>query len=247
MNIKTDFHIHTADDPIDNIGHSSNQLISKAAELGFKAIAITNHNSLTYNSELRSYALDNGVLLIPGIEKSIEGKHTLLLNASASAEKIKNFRDLRLAKREDDIFVIAPHPFFKKKFCLEDKLIEHIELFDAIEFTFFYSRVINFNKKAVRTAKEFNLPVVGNSDSHILKHLGNCHSVIQSKKLTIEAVFEGIQNHKVEVVSKPLSLIGMVTSYLNMQYSLYKNGIDEKKMIIKPKRIWGYIKGISPS
>lgn len=247
MKLKTDFHIHTADDPIDNIGYSSMQLISRAAERGFNAIAITNHNRVTYNVDLNTFAIDKGVLLIPGIEKSIEGKHTLLLNVSPSAEKIKTFRELENAKREDDIFVVAPHPFFKKRFCLEDKLIEHIELFDAIEFTFFYSRLINFNKKAVRVAKEFNLPVVGNSDSHVLRHFGNCHSRIQSRSLTISDVFKGIRNHQAQVVSSPLSLVGMLASYLEMQYSLYKNSAGKEKIGTNPKGILGYLKSTSAS
>ena len=146
LNIKSDFHLHTRDDREDRIGHSEKELIDHAAANGFSALAITNHNTFTFNNDLRSYAEDSGILLIPGVEKTVEGKHVLILNASPATEKITTFEDLRKAK-EDDVFLIAPHPFFKHHNCLEKKLYKHIELFDALEFCFFYSKWFNLNRQ----------------------------------------------------------------------------------------------------
>ena len=104
------------------------------------------------------------------------------------------------------MFVIAPHPFFKMRCCLEKKLVEHLELFDAIEFSFFYSRWFNLNREAIKLADEKGIPLVGNSDCHILKYFGVCHSLIQVQKPSQEAIFSAILDKNVEIVSKPIFL-----------------------------------------
>lgn len=106
--------------------------------------------------------------------------------------------------------------FFKFRVCLEDQLLEHVELFDAIEFSFFYSRMINFNRKAVQLAEESGLPLVGNSDCHILKYMGICHSVIRADCPTIEAAFNSIKQHKVNVVASPIPLPKLGFIHLEM-------------------------------
>lgn len=215
MTLKSDFHLHTSDDRCDAIRHSARALVSTAARRGFHVLAITNHDTFTFNFDLRDYAADLGILLIPGIEKTIEGKHVLILNANPQAEKIRTFGDLRRA-RKDGFFVVAPHPFFKKEYCLQDKLLEHWDLFDAIEFSYFYSRVVNFNREAVRLAKEKRLPVVGNSDCHILKYMGICHSLVHAESQTLDGVFDAIRNHSIRVVSRPISLPGLARIYFEI-------------------------------
>ena len=42
--LKVELHAHTDDDPLDRIGHSTEQLIDRAAALGYDAIAVTLHN-----------------------------------------------------------------------------------------------------------------------------------------------------------------------------------------------------------
>ncbi|MCG8605953.1 PHP domain-containing protein [bacterium] len=201
--LKTDFHIHTKEDRKDHIEHTSYELIRHAAYRGFKALSITNHDTFTFSSELERYAADHGILLIPGIEKTVEKRHVLILNAYPATEKIETFEDLRKAK-DDDLFFIAPHPFFKTGGCLEQKLYEHLDLFDAIEHSFFYSSWFNLNREAWLVSEESGLPMVGNSDCHILKHFGLSHSIVRSEIQTMEAVFSAIRARQVEVVSQPI-------------------------------------------
>ena len=65
--LKVDFHTHTAEDPFENINYNAFELIDRASQKGFDALAITNHNTVTYSKELARYAETKGVLLIPGI------------------------------------------------------------------------------------------------------------------------------------------------------------------------------------
>lgn len=235
MQLKTDFHLHTNDDNEDPIGHSAIELIEVAASKGFTTLAITNHNTYTYNNDLKNYAADKGMLLIPGIEKSIQRKHVLILNAFPAVKKIKTFADLAKAK-DDGIFVIAPHPFFKTRCCLGSVLLEHIELFDALEFSYFYSRRLNLNKRVLELSRTRRLPVVGNSDCHLLKYMGICHSVIQAKSHAIEDVFSAIRARQVNVVSEPVFLPKLATILAEMTLSKYKRLLQpEKDPLFVPK------------
>jgi len=85
-------------------------------------------------------------------------------------------------KKKKDVLIIAPHPFFKTGNCLGKKLVENIDVFDAIEYSHFYTSNINFNKKAVKVARECDLAVVGMSDAHNLYQVGMTYSLIDSKK-----------------------------------------------------------------
>ncbi|MCH8126448.1 PHP domain-containing protein [candidate division KSB1 bacterium] len=205
IELKSDFHLHTCDDLKDYVGHTGFELIDCAAQRGFKALAITNHDLFTFNNDLKSYASDHDILLIPGIEKKIAGKHVLLLNAFPATEKIETFDDLYYAKK-DGLFVIAPHPFFKARTCLGRKLINEIELFDAIEYCFFYSKLFNLNRRAVRVSRKVGLPLIGNSDCHLLEYMGVCHSMIAVEEKSMESVFSAIRNNSVNVVSRPIFL-----------------------------------------
>ena len=42
--LKIELHSHTVDDPRDDIAHSAQQLIDRASDLGYDAIAITLHD-----------------------------------------------------------------------------------------------------------------------------------------------------------------------------------------------------------
>ena len=78
--LKADLHLHTAEDPLDRVRYTAKELISKAADESFDVISITNHNRMTFNQDLSSYAQERGILLIPGIEMTIRRRHVLVLN-----------------------------------------------------------------------------------------------------------------------------------------------------------------------
>ncbi|MBI4639804.1 MAG: PHP domain-containing protein [Candidatus Tectomicrobia bacterium] len=206
IQLKIDLHLHTSEDPKDRIRHSARELIEKAKAFGFDALAITNHNARLYTEELRLYAEERGILLIPGVEATIEGKHVVLLNMEYEAGEINTFEDLRKRKREEGL-ILAPHPFFPSKKALHSKLLEHLDLFDAIELCHFYTRQIDFNKRAISLSREYGLPLVGTSDTHKLWQFNTTYSLVTAEEKKIGSVLEAIKKGKVEVVSTPLSLI----------------------------------------
>ena len=201
--LKVDLHLHCAEDPLDRVEHSAVQLIDEAAQKGFDAISIANHHIVTYNRRLALYAERRGIVLIPGIEKLIEGKHVLLVNVDWRVHPVRTFGELRRWKNGNSL-VIAPHPYYPKGMCLRGALDRNIDVFDAVEFSFFYSRIVNFNKRAMRVAAEHGLPAVGSSDCHRIDDLGTTYTLVESEK-DLNAIVNAIRDGKTEVVTQPLA------------------------------------------
>ena len=203
MLLKADFHIHTREDPHDFIRYTAVELLQEAARQGFQVIALTCHNKRIHNDDLFRRAEDLGILLIPGAEAAIEGKHTLLLDMPYTRLRVWNFKHVR-ALRRDGGLVIAPHPFFPAPKCLNSKLRENLDLFDAIEFSHFYTRSVDFNRKAVAYASRMGIPLVGTSDCHRLWQLGTTYTLVDAVEKTVPSVFEAIRAGRVRVVTAPL-------------------------------------------
>ncbi len=203
MLLKADFHIHTREDPHDFIRHTAVELLQEAARQGFEVIALTCHNKRIHSEELVRRAEDLGILLIPGVEAAIEGKHTLLLDMPYSRLRVRSFEHVRERKRDGGL-VVAPHPFFPAPKCLNGKLRENLDLFDAIEFSHFYTRTLDFNRKAVEYARAHDLPLVGTSDCHRLWQLGTTYSLVEAETRSIEGVFAAIRARRVGIVTSPL-------------------------------------------
>ncbi len=204
--LKADFHLHTADDPLDRIKYTAKELISKAADQGFDVLAITNHHHMTFNRDLFLYAQARNILLIPGVELTIRRRHVLVLNPPPV--KIRSdFSSLARIRRPETL-IIAPHPYFPGSYSLNGYLLENLHLFDALEYCHFYLPMINFNQKAIEMCQFLNFPLVGNSDAHFLAQLGTTFSLIYAEK-NLESIFAAIRANRVEVVPRPLKAMEM--------------------------------------
>ncbi len=203
--LKVELHAHTADDPVDHIPHSTCQLIDRAATLGYDALAITLHDRQLDVAALRPYAAERGIVLIPGIERTIGGKHVILLNFSAAAGQVRTFDDLARLKARERGLVVAPHPFFPSPSCLRGLMHRHADLFDAVEWNAMYTRALDFNAAAARWAARHGRPMVGNGDVHRLYQLGTCWSAVDAER-DPAAICEAIAAGRVRVVSRPLTI-----------------------------------------
>ncbi|MBW2019363.1 MAG: PHP domain-containing protein [Deltaproteobacteria bacterium] len=212
--LKVDLHIHTKEDEKDRIRYSAYDLIDAAYSRNFDALAITNHDVLTYSPELKSYAADRGIVLIPGVEACIEGKHVLLINMPYEEGCFHSLREVFEQKAANNL-VIAPHPYFPGSTSLHGELEANAHLFDAVEYCHFYNHFVNFNKKAVRFAHNHHLPIVGNSDAHVLEQFGLTYSLILAEK-DCNAIIEAIKDGRVKLVSRPLSLAQLLVIFIRV-------------------------------
>ncbi len=209
--IKSDFHIHTKEDPLDRkeIRYNSKEMIKFCAKLGYKILSITNHTSIFFNKDIKEFAHKKGILLIPGTEAVVEGKEVLIINAPLDLYKRFSKKKPRFEYldrlREENALIIAPHAFYPRKNCLQKSLIDNINKFDAIEYSHFYTKYLNFNKKAVKAAKRFNKPLVGTSDAHRYIQFNKTYSLLDCEPKK-DDVLEAIRKNRIKVKSKPLDL-----------------------------------------
>lgn len=202
--LKVELHAHTADDPQDLVPHSTSELIDRAAALGYHAVAVTLHDRQLDLEPWRRQAEALGIVLIPGVERTIEGRHVLLLNFPAAAERVASFDELRALKQSFGGLVIAPHPFYPGPTCLGRTMDRHADLFDAVEFTWFYTaRTRYFNDRAIGWARTHGRPVVANADVHRLHQLGTTYSLVDAAP-TPEGICEAVRGGAVTLVTEPI-------------------------------------------
>jgi len=208
--LKIDLHIHSREDVAEQIyGHGdllpAIKIIDLAIQKGFDAIALTHHGLLFKDQRVWDYARERGLLLIPGLEAVIEKKHVLLINFTLR-KHILSFAELS-RNLNDDMLVIAPHPYYLSGSSLGDKLEDNIDLFDAIEYCHYYYRCINPNSKALKIAEKYNLPLVGNSDMHHPMQFGTTYSYVHSEERSIAGIVDAIKSGRVQYISHNLSLV----------------------------------------
>lgn len=231
MQIKANFHFHTADDPQDFVPYTTEEGIDYAASLGYGALAVTCHQRVVWTPEYAAYAAARGILLIPGIEINIRtrderiaeegyapargghrdarrGRHLIILNCAREAEQVRTFSDLRKYRAaHPECLVIAPHPFAYGNFSLKRFLERHIDLVDAIEHTWYYSRRLDRNKKAAAIAAKYHRPLIVTSDAHTFRNMDTDYALVDAKEKSIEAIFAAIRENKIANVTRRKKII----------------------------------------
>jgi len=203
--LKVDLHLHTSDDPLDRITCSGADIVDRAAALGFGALAVTLHDAPFDVARLAPYARERGIVLIPGVERTIRGRHVLLLNFPSSAvARVRSLDDLARLRDSGDGLVIAPHPFFPDRSCLGAAALDaYAAVFDAVEWSYFWMRAANFNARAARWARARGKPVVGNSDLHDLRQLGRTYSLVDAPP-DAAAICAAVREGRVQLRTAPV-------------------------------------------
>lgn len=213
MRIKADLHIHTKEDPQDytRIEYTAKDIIDSAYDKGFGILSITLHNKVLYSKDLFEYAMCKGILLIRGVERTIEGYHVLIYGITEEdSAKLKTFHDLKSLRDKKDVLVIAPHPFYPNLLghnCLKNKVFENADLFDALEIQQLYTNIYNPNKRAFLAAQKLSKGLVCNSDSHLLSSFGEHYSMVDlPNNFSEKDVFNAIKANKTELIMKPMNV-----------------------------------------
>ncbi len=206
--VKADLHLHTAEDPCDEIDYTAAELLDRAHRLGFRVLAITLHDKVFDVPEIFARARELGILLISAAELRIEGADAVILNLSVEeAAGIRSFADLRQlrARRGASLFVFAPHPFYRFGGSIGHRLEQYLDCFDAIEHCHFHVPLFDPNVLAARLAARTNKPLLATSDAHCLRFFGEHYSLLElprsSQPPALEAVFEAIRTHRFKRVS----------------------------------------------
>ncbi len=204
--LKAEMHAHCNLDPVDYRGcaYSAEELILAAARLDYQILSITCHDLDVWTEELSAYAATLGIILIPGMEVTVERRrHTLVYNFKTAAENLNTLDKIRGLSRADTL-VVAPHPYFPSTKCLGRRLDRNIEVFDAIEISGFHAPGLDFNRRARRIAATAKKPLMGNGDVHQLWQLGPTFTWVQAEP-DMESIVQAIKQGRTRVESSALT------------------------------------------
>lgn len=203
--IKSELHAHTSDDPGDRIPHNTRALLDHAACFGYGALAVTLHNRWFDPAPFREHATARGIVLLSGIEKTIDGKHVLLINVPREAGDVRSFDDVRALKHGvPGTLVVAPHPFYPISSALGARLDDLVDVVDALEVNAMYTRGLDYNRKARTWATAHGKSLVGNTDLHRLDQIGTTWSEVDAPP-NADAICAAIREGRVVVRSRPLT------------------------------------------
>jgi predicted metal-dependent phosphoesterase TrpH len=213
--IRVELHAHTADDPEDRIPHSAEALVVHAAALGYGALAITLHDAAFDPAPLAALARQHGIRLLPGVERTIQRSHVLLINfPAAAAMAVQRLEDLAALKAaHPQGLVVAPHPCYPIGSALgRARLDAFAPVWDAIEVNALHVKGVDWNRPAIAWAAAHGRPLVGNGDVHRLTQLGRTYSEVDvdvppdmSDADAAAAICAAIRAGRVRVAGAPLS------------------------------------------
>lgn len=223
MQLKASLHLHTGEDKKDGhiINYNIYNLIDEAEKYGFRVLGFTPHNKFVFKEEFAAYAKKKDILLIPGVELGLGrflNGHVIILNCDQTVEKVKTLKQLLKYKEEHpEIFILAPHPTYNRFISIgAKKLKKYINLFDAVEYSYAYSKKLNFhNKKAKAIAAHFQKPFIATADVHVLKKLNTDFALIEAGEFTLESIFNAIKRGQFENVTAPKSFFSLIKYEVN--------------------------------
>jgi predicted metal-dependent phosphoesterase TrpH len=143
------------------------------------------------------------VVLLRGMEATVDGYHVLLLNFRDFPPGVCSMADVAQRKTPEAL-VIAPHLFYPSRIAGRARLAASAVV-DAVEFSGMYTALTrHFNQRALAHARAAGLAVVGNTDTHFLWQLGRTFTLVDAAPEP-GAVVEAVRRRRVQVVTQALS------------------------------------------
>jgi predicted metal-dependent phosphoesterase TrpH len=196
---RVDLHNHCQGDPVDPLTHTIFEHIDQARKVGLDAIAMTWHRRVCSDAAAFDYARERGLLLIPGMEAEVGGKHVVIVGLrDGDLPGRTNWDEIRaLRARKPGVIVMAAHPFYPHPSCLNRRINEGIDCIDVVEWCSLHvnwlpSRV-SPNLRAARWAQRHGKPLMACSDAHSPAAIGRTPSTVEAEALTEEAILDAVR------------------------------------------------------
>ena len=88
-------------------------------------------------------------------------------------------------------------------------------MFDAVEWSYFWTRGANFNGRAASWARRHGKAIVGNSDLHDLRQLGRTYSLVDAPR-DAAAICAAIRAGRVELRTAPVPPLQLADVFTRM-------------------------------
>jgi hypothetical protein len=188
--LKVDFHVHSHFSPDGEM--SPEEIVEMAKKIGLDARAVTDHNTIKGGQETEKIA--KGLVIFTGSEIKTREGEIIGLNLKKDIPSDLSLTETCKLIKEQEGFVIVPHPFDRLRSGVGKSINKIIEYIDAVEVLNARSYFDKFNKNALDFAEENNLPKVAGSDAHFGMELGYAYTLVDSEKQKgriLEAVRKG--------------------------------------------------------
>ncbi len=148
-------HVHSKYSP-DSIS-SLAAIAERAARMGLRGFALTDHDSFRGTAEARAEAKKRGLAFIPAMEATTECGHVLCLFISEEIRQRK-FLEVKDAVCDQGGIACLAHPFRREQ---PRRMLPFVEILNG-------RTSLDRNMQALALAKRKNLPFTAGSDAHWL-------------------------------------------------------------------------------
>lgn len=195
MRIKVDLHIHSTYSEDSQL--TIDEIVRFYFENGFKAIAITDHETFQGALNARKLVKNLGIDLtvILGMEIETDKGELIILTDHEIVEIPRIAEKLIKKLKESNGLTYAPHPFDPDRKSLGENLYDLREI-DAIE-------VINansskkYNSLAYDAMKLLGKPGLANSDAHTIEEMGRAYTIIEVRRNNVKDILDSIRKGKI--------------------------------------------------
>jgi predicted metal-dependent phosphoesterase TrpH len=199
--MKYDLHIHSkySSDGILN----PEKIVKIAMKRGLNGIAITDHNTIKGGIKAKRYERED-FKVIAGSEIMTERGEIIGLFLEEEI-KSKEVKDVISEIKEQNGFIIIPHPFDELRHSAFHPTEEDAKFIDCIEG--FNSRCVfqKYNKEAVEFGTKHGLTITAGSDAHFANEIGNARIITET-----EDIREALMKNEVKIFGKRSSLVNHV-------------------------------------
>ncbi|MCK5474161.1 MAG: PHP domain-containing protein [Candidatus Aenigmarchaeota archaeon] len=206
MNLKIDMHVHScySKDGFEQI----KDIIAEAKRKGLDGIALTDHNTQEGVAEAKKEGVNQGIVVISGIEIKTEKGDVLAYGITKTIKKGMSVEKTICAIHKAEGLAVAAHPFPEP--AHRTKMHKFLDVgFDIIETA--NARSLFMNKKAKKMAQKLNIPQTGGSDAHSLKEIGNAYTEISASGKNEKSILDALRlGNTTAVVSKNTSIYSFI-------------------------------------
>ena len=171
-----DLHMHTNASPCSRAQPEA--IVNAAVGAGMDGIAITDHDTLENYPAVRDAAPPE-LQVIPGVEVTTTQGHVLALGIDEVPPRSNPVRVIESIHDQDGLAILA-HPFDRLRESYTIGVDQILRLADGIETINSRCLRAEYNLKADRIARKYDLAVTGGSDAHFPHEVGRAYTVAQN-------------------------------------------------------------------
>lgn len=195
------------------------KMVKVAKARGLDGIAVTDHNAIEGAYEAKKYAEREGLLFIIGEELATKAGDILGLFIHEVIVEENPLEAIRAIKEQGGV-AILPHPF-TKSLSIDEEVAKRLDGCEGFNSRHARDKILNNTngEEYIREfARQYDLSLVANSDSHFYREIGGARTIVPASNL---------EEAKEAILKGNTALMGKRSSQLNLLHSVILRNIRE--------------------